>query len=425
MSENIIPSNLANLGRYRSGWLDRISRRGLLKILARIELGEILLEDNTEKHSFGQATDDFPLAAVVSVHDPLFYRMVLTGGNIGAGESYMAGFWTTDDLTRVIRIILRNQMVMTKMDTGWSRITAPLNKLFHMLRRNDRRGSRKNITAHYDLGNDFYGLFLDDTWTYSSGIFESNTSSLAEASIAKYDRICRKLNLTARDHILEIGTGWGGFAIHAATHYGCRVTTTTISEQQYELALQRIEMAGMSDRVELLKQDYRDLKGRYDKLVSIEMIEAVGHQYYTDFFNVCSNLLKPDGMMAIQAITIGDHVYDQHKLSVDFIKRYIFPGSCIPSITALHRAMAKSSDLRLFHMEDITPHYATTLRLWRERFFDNIEKVRSLGYPETFVRMWDFYLSYCEAGFAERYIGDVQMVFTKPLCRQEPILAKI
>ena len=220
MSENIIPSSLAYLNRYRAGWINRISRRGLLKILAKIELGEILLEDGAEKNRFGQATDDFPLAAVVSVHDPHFYRTVLTGGNIGAGESYMAGFWSTNDLTRVIRIILRNQMVMTKMDTGWSRITAPLNKLFHMLRRNDRRGSRKNIMAHYDLGNDFYGLFLDDTWTYSSGIFESSTSSLEEASIAKYDRICRKLNLKAQDHVLEIGTGWGGFAIHAAANYG-------------------------------------------------------------------------------------------------------------------------------------------------------------------------------------------------------------
>ena len=311
------------------------------------------------------------------------------------------------------------------MNSVWPRITEPLHKLYHLLRRNSRRGSRNNIGAHYDLGNDFYSLFLDETWTYSSGIFETSESTLKEASIAKYDRICRKLDLNPNDHLIEIGTGWGGFAIHAAGKYGCRVTTTTISNQQYSLARQRIAKAGLSDRVEVLKQDYRDLKGQYDKLVSIEMIEAVGHQYYRTFFKTCSRLLKPNGLMAIQAITIGDHLFDRHKRSVDFIKRYIFPGSCIPSITALHQAMAASSDLRLYHMEDITPHYATTLRMWRERFFDHIDQVRAQGFSEPFIRMWDFYLSYCEAGFKERYIGDVQMVFSKTLTRREPILAAI
>lgn len=425
MTETIIPSNISYLDRYRPGWLDKMARRTLLKLFAGLKFGELVFKDGKENLRFGKITADFPLTASVSVHDPRFYKAVLSKGTIGSGESYMAGFWSTDNLTHVIRIILRNQMVMQGLDSGWSMITAPLYNLYHFLRRNNRRGSRKNIMAHYDLGNTFYSLFLDDTLTYSSGIFETDTSSLADASIAKYDRICRKLDLTSDDHVLEIGSGWGGYAIHAARNYGCRVTTATISKKQFAVAKQRVAEAGLADRVNILLKDYRELSGTYDKLVSIEMIEAVGHQYYPTFFKTCSDLLKPHGMMAIQAITIGDHLYDQHKFSVDFIKRYIFPGSCIPSIAALHRAMAKSSDFRLFHMEDITPHYARTLHLWRERFFQNIEQIRKLGYPEAFVRMWDFYLAYCEAGFAERYIGDVQMVFTKPLCRRDPILAKL
>jgi cyclopropane-fatty-acyl-phospholipid synthase len=278
-----------------------------------------------------------------------------------------------------------------------------------------------NIAAHYDLGNDFYALFLDRTMTYSSGLFESPDATLEEASLAKYDRICRKLTLSSRDHVLEIGTGWGGFALHAATNYGCRVTTTTISRAQQDFARERIRGAGLEGRVDVLLQDYRNLTGKYDKLVSIEMIEAVGHHYLNAFFNACSGLLKDDGEMLLQAITIRDQVFDRHKRSVDFIKRYIFPGSCIPSVAAISLAVARVTDLRLFHLEDITPHYARTLQAWRRKFFDNLEEVRKLGYPETFIRMWEYYLSYCEAGFAERYLGDAQMLFTKPLSRKEPL----
>jgi len=280
-------------------------------------------------------------------------------------------------------------------------------------------GSRKNILAHYDLGNDFYALFLDETMTYSCAIFEQENSSLKQASEAKYDRICRKLQLAAGDRVIEIGTGWGGFAVHAARNYGVQVTTTTISDEQHQFARQRIKAAGLEDRITLLKKDYRDLSGKFDKLVSIEMIEAVGHQYLPIFFRTCSRLLKDDGIMALQAITIGDQIFDRHKRTVDFIKRYIFPGSCIPSITAISIALAKATDLRLVHLEDITPHYARTLREWRRRFFTNIKKVRALGFSDTFVRMWEYYLCYCEGGFAERYLGDVQMLFVKPLCRQD------
>ncbi|UCD78857.1 MAG: class I SAM-dependent methyltransferase, partial [Desulfobacterales bacterium] len=292
-------------------------------------------------------------------------------------------------------------------------------KLYHYVRKNTKAGSRKNIMAHYDLGNDFYALFLDETMTYSCGIFANESSTLREASAAKYDRICRKLQLAAGDRVLEIGTGWGGFALHAARNYGVQVTTTTISEEQHRFGQNRIKDAGLEERVTILKKDYRDLGGTFDKLVSIEMIEAVGHQYLTAFFRTCSRLLKDDGMMALQAITIGDQIFNRHKRSVDFIKRYIFPGSCIPSIAAIGSAVARATDLRLVHLEDITPHYARTLREWRRRFFANIDKVRALGFSDTFIRMWEYYLCYCEGGFSERYIGDVQMIFVKPLCRSD------
>ena len=280
-------------------------------------------------------------------------------------------------------------------------------------------GSRKNIIAHYDLGNEFYSLFLDNTMTYSCGIFEQEQSTLEDASVAKYDRICKKLRLHPGDRVVEIGTGWGGFAVHAVQNYGVQVTTTTISNEQYEFAAKRFRDAGLDDQVSVLKKAYRDLRGTFDKLVSIEMIEAVGHHFYKTFFQTCSRLLKDDGMMALQAITIGDQIFNRHKRSVDFIKRYIFPGSCIPSITAISNALAKATDLRLVQLEDITPHYARTLREWRRRFFANIEKVRALGFSDTFIRMWEYYLCYCEGGFAERYIGDVQIVLAKPLWRQE------
>ena len=311
------------------------------------------------------------------------YTRLLFGGSIGAAEAYMEGFWSADDLTMVMRILALNQKAFEDMEKGLARLTAPFYKFYHFVRKNTKAGSRKNILAHYDLGNDFYALFLDETMTYSCGIFEQEDSTLREASEAKYDRICRKLQLAAGDRVLEIGTGWGGFAVHAAQNYGVQVTTTTISDQQHQFAEKRIKTAGLEDRITLLKKDYRDLSGEFDKLVSIEMIEAVGHHYFKAFFRTCSRLLKDDGMMALQAITIGDQIFDRHKRSVDFIKRYIFPGSCIPSITAISNAIAGATDLRLVHLEDITAHYARTLHDWRRRFFANIEKVRDLGFSDT------------------------------------------
>ena len=329
----------------------------------------------------------------------------------------MEGMWSADDLSSVMRILAVNQQAFKNMEKGLARLTAPLYKFYHYVRRNTKSGSRRNILAHYDLGNDFYQLFLDETMTYSCGIFETAESSLRQASEAKYDRICRKLELSATDRVLEIGSGWGGFAIHAAGQYGAHVTTTTISDQQHRFAASRIRAAGLEDRITLLKRDYRDLKGKFDKLVSIEMIEAVGHHFYKTFFGTCSRLLKDDGLMALQTITIGDRIFDRHKKSVDFIKRYIFPGSCIPSITAISKAIAGATDLQIVNLKDISPHYAHTLREWRRRFFNNIVKVRELGFSDTFIRMWEYYLCYCEGGFAERYIGNVQLILAKPFWR--------
>ena len=405
--------------------LNGVGRRLVLAMLEKLEVGQLTVKDGRMVKTFGHKTPEFDLSATIRVHRDDFYRFCAFGGSIGAGEAFMLGHWTSTDLTAVMRIIVRNQQVFGEMDQGWTMLSRPVNQIFHLMRRNTPTGSRENIMAHYDLGNDFYRLFLDETMTYSSGIFETSRSSLKVASIAKYDRLCRKLDLGPDDHVLEIGTGWGGFALYAAEKYGCEVTTTTISQQQYDFAEAKIESAGLSQRIHLLKSDYRELTGQYDKLVSIEMIEAVGHHYYDTFFQVCARYLKDDGLMAIQAITIADHAFEQHKNSVDFIKRYIFPGSCIPSVTALLDAMSRSSDLRLFHMEDITSHYATTLRMWRERFFDNLDQVRELGFEDAFIRMWDYYLSYCEGGFLERYIGNVQMVFSKPLVRRLPRIERL
>ena len=290
------------------------------------------------------------------------------------------------------------------------------------MRRNTLQGSRKNIAAHYDLGNEMFALFLDDTMMYSCAIFEHPQMSLQQASIEKLERVCRKLELQPGDHLLEIGTGWGGLALHAARHYGCRVTTTTISHEQYRMALQRVEQAGLGDRITVLCEDYRNLSGEYDKLVSIEMIEAVGHAYFDTYFEQCSRLLKSDGLMLLQSITIADQRYAAAKRSVDFIQRYIFPGGCLPSVAVLSDSVARNTDMRMLHLEDIGPHYATTLKRWRQRFMARLDSVRALGYPEEFIRMWEYYLCYCEGGFRERAIGTVQVLLGKPLNRREALL---
>lgn len=400
----------------RAQWVAGLAKTLVLNKLQLLQVGQLTLVDGTERHVFGQFDGTAPSASI-TVHDPRFYGEIAFGGSIGAGEAYMLGYWQAESLTHVVRLMVLNQSVMDQLEGGYQWLSKPLMKLFHWLNSNSEAGSKKNIAAHYDLGNELFQLFLDPTMMYSSAIFDAHTDSLQAASERKLKVICDKLQLKPTDHVIEIGSGWGGFALYAAKHYGCQVTTTTISAQQYALAQTRIHEAGLQGQIRLLQQDYRQLQGQYDKLVSIEMIEAVGHQYYDTYFAKVSELLKPDGMALIQAITIADQRYALAIRSVDFIQRYIFPGSNIPSNTAMLNSMTRSSDLRLIDLEDIGPHYATTLRLWRERFFSKIAEVQRLGYSETFIRMWDFYLSYCEGGFAECALGDVHLLLAKPRYR--------
>ncbi len=425
MKATIIPAGSTATTREHARSLDRLARAGVLARLRHLREGEIVLVERGRTSTFGTVTDEFPVRCVIHVDDPRFFSDVAFGGTVGAGEAYTNGFFRCSDLTAAVRILVRNRDVMDSIDSGLARVMLPAYKLFHWLNRNTRAGSRRNIAAHYDLGNDMFALFLDETMMYSAGIFETPEASLHEASVAKLERICRKLELAPTDHVVEIGTGWGGFAIHAARHYGCRVTTTTISREQHELARERIQAAGLQDRITVLLEDYRALEGRFDKLVSIEMIEAIGRRYFDTYFRKCSDLLKPHGMMLLQAITIADQHFEAASRSVDFIQRYIFPGSCIPSVAAMTDSVARVTDMRLFHLEDIGPHYATTLREWRARFMRNADEVLKLGYPQSFLRLWEFYLCYCEGGFMERCIGDVQMLLTKPRCSVAPLLPEL
>ncbi|MGB5628799.1 MAG: cyclopropane-fatty-acyl-phospholipid synthase family protein [Woeseiaceae bacterium] len=401
--------------------LDRLARRIVFAQLEKLQVGQIIVSQAGSQATFGKLTDDFPLTIQLRVFNSKFYRDIAFGGSVGAGEAYIQGYWACDELEDLLRILIRNRDVLEKMDSGLGRLGAPMQKLFHALNRNTRSGSRKNIAAHYDLGNDFYKLWLDPKMMYSSAYFDSPDTSLEDAAVEKLDRICRKLDLSADDTVIEIGTGWGGFAIHAARHYGCHVTTTTISQQQYDYAKQAISDAGLQDRITLLFRDYRDLQGSFDKLVSIEMIEAVGHEYHDTYFRKCCELLKADGQMLLQAITIADQRYDEYKTGVDFIKRYIFPGGCLTSVTDMTRTLTRQTDMRVIHLEDIGPHYATTLNRWHRRFLARIDEVRELGYSESFIRMWRFYLAYCESAFIERAIGDVQMLIMRPAARCEHI----
>ena len=405
------PRHLA--GTVKPSVLDGFARRLVRRQLRQFEVGQLRLIDGGGNYLYGQASNA-ELCARITVNDPRFWSEIAFGGSIGAGEAYMHGYWQCDDLVSLVRLLLRNRHVLDGMEGGAARFTAPLQRLFHWVNRNTHEGARRNIAAHYDLGNDFFALWLDETMMYSAAVFERPEMDLHEAQVARLERICRKLDLGPDDHVLEIGTGWGGFALHAAQHYGCHVTTTTISREQYDFAWQRIAAAGLQDRVTLLLEDFRDLRGQFDKLVSIEMIEAIDHGLFETYFRQCGRLLKPDGAMLIQAITMADQRYDEYRRSIDFIRRYIFPGSGLPSSAVMTDAVARHTDMRLLDLEDIGLHYATTLRHWRENFFARLDEVRRMGYPDSFIRMWEFYLCYCEGAFLERAISDVQIVFAKP-----------
>ena len=402
------------------GAFDRFLRQRLIAQMMRLRHGRLQLHDALGTVELGEPAgadcdlDDCDLNVRIEVSHPGFYRAVAANGSVGAGESYMDGHWRCDDLVALVRLLVRNRDLLDGMETGLARLGGLAMRAWHALRRNTRTGSQRNIAAHYDLGNDFFRLFLSADLMYSSGIWAGDDDSVDDASTRKLDRICRKLDLKPGDHVIEIGTGWGGFALHAARHYGCRITTTTISREQHALATQRVLAAGLQDRVTLLLEDYRDLTGHYDKLVSIEMIEAIGAQYLDTYFGKLGALLKPDGVALIQAITIEDHRYEQALHSVDFIKRHVFPGSFIPSIAAMLAAKNRASDLALIQMEDFGLSYARTLEAWRQRFHAALPQVRAQGYHERFIAMWEFYLAYCEGGFRERSIGVAQLLMAKP-----------
>jgi cyclopropane-fatty-acyl-phospholipid synthase len=422
-SRSIVPADVGSLTRDQPSALARLGRSLLLGQLEGLQNGRIRLVEPDGEHHFGHRTEQCDLSATVTVENPQFFADAAFGGSVGVGEAYIRGLWRCDDLTSLVRIFVCNRDVLNGMDSRWSLVSRPFLKLFHALNRNSRNGSSRNITAHYDLGNALYELMLDETMTYSCAVFAHPEMTLQQAQVAKLDAVCRKLALRPTDHLLEIGTGWGGLAIHAARHYGCQVTTTTISREQHAFAKERIEQLGLTDRITLLFEDYRDLTGRFDKLASIEMVEAVGERYLDGYFAKCSAMLEPNGAMLLQAITIQDQHYAQALSSVDYIQRFIFPGSFIPSVTALTDAVTRATDMKVFHLEDIGPHYARTLREWRQRFFANLPAVQKLGLPESFARMWEFYLCYCEGGFEERQLGTVHLLLTKPRSRRPPISA--
>ena len=411
----------AGASEVSAGLLVAIARRLVFARLRQITHGTMTVIEGERNTMFGDPSSSSALRPTITIRDSDCYLDIVWSGTVGAGESYARGAWQCDDLTSLIRLFVLNRHLIDGMERGLARLSAPLLKAAHRLHRNTKTGSRQNIAAHYDLSNEFFSLMLDRTMMYSCAYFQRPDCTLEEASRSKIDLICRKLHLSKGDHLLEIGSGWGGLACHAAAIYGCHVTTTTISRAQYDMAVSRVGEAGLSDRVQVLLTDYRDLPAlgtKFDKLVSVEMIEAVGHEYYMTFFEVCSRLLKPDGLMLVQAITIDERYYERAKRSVDFIQRYIFPGSCIPSVNILCQAMAKASDFSLLHLQDIGAHYPPTLRSWRDNIRRNLAHVRQLGIRPEFLRLWDFYLSYCEGGFLERSISTAHLLFAKSGWRQ-------
>ncbi len=399
----------------KAGFVDTFLRNGIISKLSSLRTGKLIVADALGQWQAGEP--DHPDPVQITVHDLDFYKRLVFGGSNAIAVAYMEGLWSCNQLTELFRLLLRNEQELDQLESGTSALANVIYRAMHSLRKNSKQGSRQNIHAHYDLGNDLFQLFLDRTMTYSSGIYSTADATLEQASIEKLDRVCRKLGLTEATRVIEVGSGWGSFALHAAMYYGCHVTTTTISDEQFEYVQQRVHEHGLSDRITLLKQDYRTLTGQYDRLVSIEMIEAVGHRYLPDYFRQCASLLKNDGQMLIQAITMPEHRYQDYLKRSDFIQQFIFPGSCCPAFSAITSAAAHASDLNVAHVEDIGPHYARTLRDWRTNFNANRQQILQLDYDENFMRLWNYYLCYCEAGFSEHYTGDLQIVFDKPGCR--------
>ncbi|GAB3521520.1 SAM-dependent methyltransferase [Photobacterium alginatilyticum] len=391
---------------------ENIARKVIFKALELLEgAGLTVVEQSGDTYFFGERQAS--CQAQLIVQNPAFYKRLLSGGSIAAGESYIDGWWDSPDVTQVVRVIAKNLPVMERIEAKMSWLSVLRDKWVHRTRRNSKEAAKQNILAHYDLGNNFYRTFLDPNMLYSAAIYDDKHQELFQAQINKMDRLCRKLNLTESDHLLEIGTGWGALAIHAAKYYGCKVTTTTISDAQHQWAKERIEQEGLSGQITLLLSDYRELSGQYDKIVSVEMIEAVGKEYLTTYIKKCQSLLKPEGLLAIQAITMNDQRYDSYSKGVDFIQKYIFPGGFLPSVTTVANQMTEHSDFIIRDIKDIGMDYAKTLADWHHNFNDSIEKLTEQGFDNRFIRMWRFYLCYCEGGFLERSISTVQLVASR------------
>jgi cyclopropane-fatty-acyl-phospholipid synthase len=392
------------------------AKKALFAALAKMSVGRLIITEDGQHTAFGEPAELAQITARIDIHDAGVYPAVLQKGMVGCGEAYINQCWSTPDLLSVIRLMAKNMHALQVLDNK-SPIAAMLLKIYGWLHINDIKGSRRNISAHYDLGNEFFSLFLDSSMMYSSAVYTDEAQTLEAAAEYKLELICQKLQLTPDDHLLEIGTGWGGFACYAAQHYGCKVTTTTISQEQFNKAQERVVEQGLQDKVTVLLQDYRLLEGTYDKLVSIEMIEAVGHQFYDEYFAKCSSLLKSEGQMLLQSILVSDQRYDEARKNIDFIKRFIFPGGCLPSHSVIVDRVAQHTDMQIMAIQDITYDYAKTLANWRERFHAALPQVRLQGFSEEFIRLWDFYFCYCQGGFMERTIHTAQIVMTKPQWR--------
>ncbi len=396
-----------------TSWQHRLCRTIMLKVFASLPQGKMVIKEiGVLVDTFGQK--DSELHAEIDFQCLSVYQSLLFGGSVASGETFSDGLWTTPNLTNVIRVFARNLPLLDSWESKMEWLAFPIRKISHLANKNSASGSKKNIAAHYDLGNKLYTRFLDDTMMYSSAIYPSINSTLAQAQNAKLKAICDKLQLTSKDHVVEIGTGWGGLAVFAAKNYGCKVTTTTISEEQHQYTQNLINKEGLQDKITLLKEDYRLLEGKYDKLVSIEMIEAVGKEYLPTFFKKCSSLLKDEGLMVLQAITISDHRLESYSKSVDFIQKHIFPGGFLPSQLLINQHLKKHTDLMIRDLHDIGLDYARTLRDWHHKLLENKEPLAEDGYDDRFMNMWRYYFSYCEGGFLERTISTVQLVISKP-----------
>ncbi|MFQ3189464.1 MAG: cyclopropane-fatty-acyl-phospholipid synthase [Paraglaciecola sp.] len=396
-----------------SSWQHKLCRSIMLKVFASLPQGQMVIkEKGVLIDTFGQKESD--LHAEIDFQCLSVYQSLLFGGSVASGETFAEGLWTTPDLTKVIRIFARNLPLLDSWEAKMEWLAFPIRKISHLANKNSASGSKKNIAAHYDLGNKLYTRFLDNSMMYSAAIYPSQNSTLAEAQLTKLTAICDKLQLIPEDHLVEIGTGWGGLAIFAAKNYGCKVTTTTISEEQYQYTQDLVNKEGLQHKITLLKKDYRLLEGKYDKLVSIEMIEAVGKEYLPTFFKKCSSLLKNEGLMVLQAITISDHRFDSYSKSVDFIQKHIFPGGFLPSQLLINQHLRKHTDLMIRDLQDIGLDYARTLRDWHHKLLENKEPLAKDGYDDRFMNMWRYYFSYCEGGFLERTISTVQLVISKP-----------